>query len=436
MANRKYLYFIIILLSFCSCGKNTQVEISGTIDSGKYLYFGKIIDGNTVNIVNLKLDEKRIFSFSENNIYEGFYTIGVKKHRQLPLYIKPGENIKLHILEDSISFGDNISRENRLLWKWERLIRKFNEKSFAYPPNKFIYAMDSLKKEAQEISSSLGSSNFEDLLKVKMRCDITYISILYVGLKYDNPSYKSILCGILDVNVFDSNKILHIPNGSNMTLAYFDIWQNYFDEKYELRNALKLFSSNDIRAELLLRNAESSISSFQEYTAFNHDYSGYIRRSTHKKRLDEIYYKWQFSKPGSKSYDFKYPDREGNYISLSDFVGKLVVLDVWATWCAPCIEEMKYIAKIEHKFSGEDIVFLSVCVGANIEEHRWKKILEEMKPAGMHLFAGSWKSSIVSDYHIKGIPRFMLFDKNGNIITVNAPTPSSSNLEILIREHL
>ena len=62
-------------------------------------------------------------------------------------------------------------------------------------------------------------------------------------------------------------------------------------------------------------------------------------------------------------------------------------------------------------------------------------MLAEKEMGGVQLFASGW-SKIAKDYKINGIPRFMLFDTNGNIITVRAPRPSNEGIRTLIDKHL
>ena len=50
---------------------------------------------------------------------------------------------------------------------------------------------------------------------------------------------------------------------------------------------------------------------------------------------------------GMRAADFTYPDKDGKMVSLSDFKGKVVLVDVWATWCSPCRKELPYLKKLE-----------------------------------------------------------------------------------------
>lgn len=113
---------------------------------------------------------------------------------------------------------------------------------------------------------------------------------------------------------------------------------------------------------------------------------------------------------------------------LSDLKGNLIYIDVWATWCGPCIEELEYSKKLSKKYSThKDLKFMYVSIDENAE--KWKKFLKKNPQIkGTHGIQNSkflGDSSMVTNlYNISGIPRYILIDKAGKIITVNAKRPS------------
>jgi len=104
-----------------------------------------------------------------------------------------------------------------------------------------------------------------------------------------------------------------------------------------------------------------------------------------------------------------------------------VYIDVWATWCGPCIREIPYLKEVEKEFHDKNIAFVSISVDKLGAYETWKKMIAEKEMGGIQLFAGT-DSKFAEDYSIKGIPRFILIDPSGKIITPNAPTPSSPKL--------
>jgi thiol-disulfide isomerase/thioredoxin len=109
--------------------------------------------------------------------------------------------------------------------------------------------------------------------------------------------------------------------------------------------------------------------------------------------------------------------------SLSDYKGNLVYIDVWASWCGPCKYESPYFKALIQQFQNSDVVFIGVSVDS--EKTQWLQMLDEEQVLGTQLYAGGWNTSICADYLIHSIPRFLLIDRDGNIISSNAPRPSA-----------
>ncbi len=141
---------------------------------------------------------------------------------------------------------------------------------------------------------------------------------------------------------------------------------------------------------------------------------------------------------GSSSPAFNnYENHAGGTTSLSDLQGKYVYVDVWATWCGPCKVEIPYLKEIEKEFHDQNIAFVSISVDREKDHEKWKNMVSEKDLSGIQLFADKdWESQFVKDYYISGIPRFILIDPDGNIVTPDAPRPSNPKLKELFQEVL
>jgi thiol-disulfide isomerase/thioredoxin len=138
--------------------------------------------------------------------------------------------------------------------------------------------------------------------------------------------------------------------------------------------------------------------------------------------LNNAYYTGSKLTPGKAAPEFTYPDMNGKMISLKDFRGKVVYLDIWASWCGPCLKEIPSAKKLEEEFRGKDVVFL--CVSIDRNENAWKKVIEEKEITGVHLISkGDFDSDIAKSYNVKGIPRYIIIGKDGNIVNSNAERP-------------
>jgi thiol-disulfide isomerase/thioredoxin len=133
---------------------------------------------------------------------------------------------------------------------------------------------------------------------------------------------------------------------------------------------------------------------------------------------------------GKASPDFDYENYKGGKTKLSDLKGKYVYIDLWATWCGPCRAEIPFLQKIEQKYHGKNIEFVSISIDKAKDNEKWKKFVADKNLGGIQLFADKdWESEFVTSYGVTGIPRFILIDPKGNILNPDAERPSSPDLE-------
>jgi thiol-disulfide isomerase/thioredoxin len=140
--------------------------------------------------------------------------------------------------------------------------------------------------------------------------------------------------------------------------------------------------------------------------------------------------------PSPKFFD--YIDAKGGKKSLDSFIGKYVYIDIWATWCGPCIREIPSLQKLEKEYHNKNITFVSISTdesqrsGGSWEaaEKKWRDFVKNRELSGVQLWSGQ-DFSFQQAYQINAIPRFLLIDPNGNIVSANAPRPSDPNLKIV-----
>ena len=139
---------------------------------------------------------------------------------------------------------------------------------------------------------------------------------------------------------------------------------------------------------------------------------------------------------GSPAPDFEMADPQGKRCRLSDLKGKYVMIDIWATWCGPCKLQIPFFEKQYELFASDSrICFISISLDENKEA--WKKMLEQDKPQWKQFVVeGGIKSDMCTRYFISAIPRFLLIDPQGRIVSVDVVRPEDAAFTAYIREHL
>jgi len=136
---------------------------------------------------------------------------------------------------------------------------------------------------------------------------------------------------------------------------------------------------------------------------------------------------------GAQVTDFEFKDLTGSTVRLSDYQDKIIYLDLWASWCGPCIQTFKTkTPDFEKKLVGlDDIVLMYVSVDE--KEESWKNYLDKNPMNGVHLFAGQgFEAEIMRYFKVWGIPRYLILGKGNKILQVNAPRPGDEAYEALI----
>lgn len=136
--------------------------------------------------------------------------------------------------------------------------------------------------------------------------------------------------------------------------------------------------------------------------------------------------------------DFELPDASGKMHKLSDLKGKIVAIDVWATWCVPCMQSLPKFLTLREKYKDNaNIVFMSISIDDEKARTKWTDFLKAKGMNGLDLYAPKGTSNnFQTDYAITGIPRYILIDKNGKVLISHAPSASTNEYEPLIEDAL
>jgi thiol-disulfide isomerase/thioredoxin len=151
-------------------------------------------------------------------------------------------------------------------------------------------------------------------------------------------------------------------------------------------------------------------------------------------KLLKIYAKWDPILPGKEVPDFTFVNMEGDSMKLSELRGTLVYIDIWATWCGPCIGQHPYWDKLREEYKDKPISFLTISI--DYKRELWEKMVTAKNMEGLQWFAtGDFKSELATHFMVDGIPRFILLDREGKIIDPSADRPSG-DIRAMLDQHL
>ncbi|MFV0506894.1 MAG: TlpA family protein disulfide reductase [Bacteroidales bacterium] len=455
------LILSVVLLS--SCGGTSSSNSGPATISGKWdrtdnaLSLFKIEDGRTVEISNTKLADDKSFAFAVPLKEEGFYVLGtitpprtlVKNTHMYTFYLKPGDQLEVEVNDSTYSLVGNNTKENKAMEQWHNFVFPLEngfyfDRSVSKPRSStYVSFYPVAEKKLEELKSlkidETNNSKFDNVFAKFREYDLMHLLVGYHFLpRTAHPKAEEYLPYLktLDLSKITSDAgLLEYPYGSSLLNQLLMINKFANGEKFK-GEFIGVIKNDTLIGEMVVYQSRF-IKSHNEFLEYIETNKKYIVTDSQKSRMDEKKLELaQNNKEGQPAVDFKYPDINGKMVALSDLRGKVVLIDVWATWCGPCKKEIPHLKKLEKEYHGKDVVFMSVSVDNEKDKQKWVDFVKKEKLPGLQLFAGGFKSDIAQNYKITAIPRFMLVDKNGNLVSSAAPRPSHPELKEAINKLL
>ncbi|MCS4433053.1 TlpA family protein disulfide reductase [Aquiflexum gelatinilyticum] len=378
------------------------------------------------------------------------------------LYLNPGDSI--FITGDAKEFGQTFmasgdkAKENAYLRKKFRAI---NESGL----DNFMETM-ALKKEAyfsrKDSLISIVKQNYDSLIVGKdidpvfSKMEESYFTYQSLFMDQMYPLYHSYINKIpqdsVDFPVEDTkSKLNELPLDQKELLGVAP-YKNLLDQRINNLAGEMMKADTTIKEyekvswmaiDSLIKNPEikdqlkfETLKSTLEYRGPVHVedmYSKFLAENTTPKfaeKLEKLKAKWDPISPGKTVPDFTFTDIKGDSVKLSDLKGNLVYIDIWATWCGPCIAEHPNWDKVKEEYKDKPVAFLTVSIDDTREP--WEKMVKNKKMDGLQWFASNaWQSELAQFFMVNAIPRFLLLDQEGKIIDPSAERPSGNIREVL-----
>ncbi len=129
---------------------------------------------------------------------------------------------------------------------------------------------------------------------------------------------------------------------------------------------------------------------------------------------------------GAESPDFAMNDLDGNEVKLSDFKGKVVLIDFWASWCGPCRKENPHVVKLYEKYKEDGFEILGVSLDNS--KAKWEQAIAKDQLTWPQVSdLKGWKNEVAQMYSVKSIPHTVLLDNEGKILAHKLRGPALDN---------
>lgn len=452
----KRVLFLSISIVLLSC-KNDH-DINYALFSGK-------IENTTAEKVEIKNGdfEKEIsiktdgtFADTLKILEPGFYSLSIGRE-STSIYLKNGDDINLTLdydqFDETISFTGKGANENNYMANKQLNQEKFNSSS------RELYSLEEATFKAKV--DSLKQANISHLVNIE-DLDTDFLTIETQNLEYDSyilfnnyKNYHGRYANIENYEVPDGflpeglkNLTFNDANAYKMSSSYKRMaYSTTINDLFEIIGDDYLYTSPKelngitlIEIPQLKDDVVSYLGGFLVSPGNPHMqevYDFFIANTNNeliKTKINEVFEKGKDLMKGVPSPQFfNYENHKGGTMSLTDLKGKYVYIDVWATWCGPCIREIPSLKEVEQQFHDKNIAFVSTSVDVAKDHDKWVAMVNDMNLGGIQLFADSdMESEFIKGYGIKGIPRFILVDPEGNIVSADAPRPSNPRLVELL----
>ncbi len=389
---RLFIAIAAITILFSACDNGPKYKITGKINglTGEKVYLSKVNDRKLVKLDSAELKEGQFVFEGKVEQPEMYYIQFKGKKGYINFFV---ENAPINITGDikKLREADVTGSKNQdVLKAYYAKMKPFEKK--AQGLTKSYYAAQASIMKAKE---ALKKAKYRRA-KAKCKKEVE---------KYEKEiaSIRSSYSSMLDEQE-KSTKAFVDANTSSIAGAYL---------------------ASDISRGMKLKELETLYASLK----------GEAKTSKYANKIKDRINTLKSIAAGNPSPSFNYENIKGGKTSLASLKGKVVYIDVWATWCGPCRGELPHLQKVEKAYHGKNIAFVSISVDEKIDS--WKKMVNEKKLGGIQLHADkAFKSDFVQAYGINGIPRFILLDKEGKIVDANAPRPSNPDLKKLLDKTL
>lgn len=442
-----YAFGLVISLIACSEGEKAATHKGFTLK-------GKINNPANDEMV-IKYSDDRTDTVKLNDLGEVVIQGEVSEAENIYL-IHGGEYIPVFVQNDfdfsfaadginyarSFKFSGKGAEANNFMIAYANVDEQYKNliaQTFSLEPAAFLQAIDDQKvNKLNLLETNLKDAGLDEFYKASKR-DIEF-DCAYRKYVYPQQYFRfTKKLAEVDSSFFNFLEGIDMKNPENaksenfLTLAMSIVYKESVNYDLQDTSLFETYEYAKVNYEGVIRDAilgklvyglvNAKPNELRTLNVYN-DYKATVAKDDNFKAVEEAFMVWEGLKPGKPAPNFTFADINGNAVSLSDFKGKMVYIDAWATWCGPCIREVPALKAFIEENKNGDVVFMQVSVDRTAQHGKWASMVNENQVDAVQLFTGDNDKGFGVDYMIKSIPRFILIDKDGNFISSDAPRPS------------
>lgn len=387
-----------------------------------------------------EVGENRKFRLETELPSSGFYRLYVVD-QSYAVYLNPGDELNLEIggLTAQVS-GKGWIVENQLLAD----VQQYQDEYFRLPvPVRTSFCRERAEGAWKAYQSKLKALKMADVRpefkeKYKGFAGVEYWQVMIGGLgaQKDNvmsadyrKAVKRVKLSGAMLNNGQWHEILDIwllfnMQENNLRLTGYENWMKdiaLFIKDKELREA---YLVRQIGLEVLRGEFVALPGVVRQVNKMIRQPENQLKVKEQLELMEKNYSCYSACMPGTDLSAFEFLNREGKKVKLGDLKGKYVYIDVWSTGCLPCKQEIPHLEELEKAMEDENIVFVSISL--DTQEEVWQKFIREKNLGGLQLIAEKgFKHPLCATMGMRGIPRFILLDRECKVINFNAKRPSN-----------
>jgi len=360
-----------------------------------------------------------------------------------PVYIAPNNTVEINVENGRINFTGKLNKENQVIANYYKIINPLHE--LMYTNQVRTASNDDIVKLLNEITPQAlqfvkqiktGNTNFDSYIKFMLPYSLQndVMQLFAQGRGFATDAFPEYIKTLFAQDNFNSMKVLELPFAYDLMLLYG--FSKEVISKNRMGDGITFASENisckELKGELALWAMDQNVIN-EDLNVFVDKYKDYFVTKAQKERFEKLYRRVSVRKAGNNWVDFVYPDINNVPRKLSDYKGKVVVLDIWASWCAPCRAEFPSLRKLEEEFQGKEVVFIGLSI--DTKQKDWADMVKTENLLGVQLYTNR-EGVIIDDYRIEAVPQFIVFSKEGKTVVFDAPRPSDPKLKEIIEAEL